>query len=784
MVVSKFFKASADILLEYIYDDGNNISDSYELLINLKNNNYSYIAATGSSTNNTLSNQLFPIDTVTNNYGLVDTINYSFIQLSDYPSGIPVRHDTIKIHLPVNYTFGQYIGCYVRVYAFDINNKKTYDLSNFYFDQTNISQSYLLNYSSPPILFQEKLWGKEINFSFPSAFAVSNQLKDNTPTPYSINYNLTSGVGLSLTSPIFIDFSFITKKKTVNKVTTYYLTSRTPMSVPQSPSFESLGVKIQHSINGDFFEIFGTYNGDIGDFNNFINNSVQLGNRYYVTYTITLYEQNIRGKSFTVTATDNFDQPIEYRPIIKYTTTTAIIDVEMNVIDAVDNSSIYRRASYGMLQDEVSKYSLSLMKINLNNAHKPKIYNIKSPQGAGIFGNNPINSLVNAPNNIVLEPVKVNYTVLTDKYNVVAKSDNSILGNTTFYGIGNLKIMLHSVTDNVLTLIIAQDVNEDQAAVDDGNGVNFLYSNTPVYMDMSNMGDINFVIQNDTLSVKIPLFWTSNVIDLTHGVISFKIPQTRMNDVGKIYDGGNNAFYITSTLDTVSTVVYSGLFTIYDRSLNDLNNHFINNRNLLQIVPKVNTSQATAIVTISGSTDSTIGTNGLNISNLKNLTQVSGKLSQSLTAAGLSNNTPPTTSTPKQIDVVDDQSGNNVRAIINADSSIKMGQIDTGGNWIIDDYSYKYYTFTTIFIKNVYSLNTIPTNLTFVSNPASQPFQGAPSHSLPGSTAVPLATNSTTSYNLYVDGVLLDDVDLAYNTLRAAYVQSYGSNGDQSGGKK
>jgi hypothetical protein len=43
-----------------------------------------------------------------------------------------------------------------------------------------------------------------------------------------------------------------------------------------------------------------------------------------------------------------------------------------------------------MLQDEVAKYSLNLTKINVANAHKPKIYNIKSPEGAGIFGNSTV----------------------------------------------------------------------------------------------------------------------------------------------------------------------------------------------------------------------------------------------------------------------------------------------------------------------------------------------------------------------------------------------------------
>jgi hypothetical protein len=611
MKVSKFIKAHKDILVEYIYDDGNNISESYKVLVNIKDNSYSYVAGDSSSTGNTTGNQLFKIDGVTNNYGLVDTTNYSFLQLKDYASGFPLRNDIIKVHLPINYTFGEYIGCYLRVYTFDYNNEVTYDLSNFYFDTTDVDQSYLLNYNSPPLLFQEKLWGKNITINVPSVFAVANQRVNGYTKANSVNFNLTNGTGLSLNSPIFIDFHFITSKRTVNKVKTYYLNAKTPISLPQTPDFEKLGVKVINSVNGDFFEIYGVYNDNISEFKSFIDNSVQLGNRYYVEYLITLYEQNIRGKSFKIVLTDNFNEKVEYRPIIKYSTTTAIIDVEMKVIDAVDNSAILRRASYGMLQDEVAKYSLNLTKINVANAHKPKIYNIKSPEGAGIFGNNT-NAFGNntgvgqTTQQVIIEPIKINYTVLADKFNIVAKSESVLLGKKNFYGIGQLQIILHPF-DNVIQFIVAQDVINDQQIINAGNGSIPQYTTAPVYMDMTNMGEIKMVIKNQQLSVDTGLYMASNQIDLSRGQVVFKLPASKMNDIRKIYDSGINVFYITATQDTGTTAVYSGLFLIYDSKDNVMNL----NSNMAQIqaslmqssleqpsiITDPNTPKGTAIVT-------------------------------------------------------------------------------------------------------------------------------------------------------------------------------------------
>jgi len=565
--ISKFVKIHKDVLLEYIYNDGNLIGEAYDILVNSRDQTYSYIANDSSGTNNTVGNQLFKIDQIANKYGKVNPDYYSFLQLKNYGSSIPVRHDTIKIHLPINYTFGEYLGFYIKVYAFDYQNRETYDLSNFYFDMTDVNQQYLLNFSSPPLLFQEKLWGKNIQIEIPAVSEVAAQRVNNRPKDNSINANLTNGTGLSLTAPVFIEYQFITSIQTVNGVTTYLTTPKTVITVPQSPEFEKLGVVIKESTQGDFFEIYGTYNDSIGEFNQFINNSVELGNRYYVQYTITMYEQNIRGKSSTFTVTDNFNETIEFRPIIKYSTTTAIIDVEMRLIDAVDESYIIRNASYGMLQDQVSKYSLSLMKINLKNAHKPKIYNIKNSIDPSLVGSanalglgtkntsggSNANAGIGGAGNVVIETVNVPFPVLIDRANIVAKSDNVRFNNKTFYGIGKMQIMIFPF-DNIIHFIIAT-----------GD------PNKPNYLDMTNMGQIKLVIKNDQVTTEFPLYTETGEVNLAIGQVIFKVSKNKFTDIKRIYESGITVFYITSTSQGVTTVVYSGLYKIYD-SLSNINN--------------------------------------------------------------------------------------------------------------------------------------------------------------------------------------------------------------------
>ena len=582
--LSKFIKLDKNILLEYIYNDSNLISEPYNIVVNSKYKSNSYIAADSSITNNTQVNQLFKIDTISSRYGKLDTDNYSFLQIKNYSSGNPIQHDTVKVHIPISYLFGEHLGFYMRVYAYDSLNSVTYDLSNFYFDMTDINQTNLLNFTSPPLLFQEKLWGKNISFDIPSLNYISSQLTGGLPKEDSINYNLTDGNGLSTTSPIFIDFHFIDNIQTINTITTYLLGANLTTTIPQTPEYEKLGLVIEHSSNGDFFEIYGTYNDTISGFKKFIDDSVTIGRDYYVQYNITLYEQNIRGKTLTVTVTDGFNETIEYRPIIKYSTTTAIIDVEMRLIDNVDNSYILRRASYGILQDELSKYSLNMMKLNVSNVSKPKIYNLKNSVNSGLIGGlsnsggslvinsnqniNNNNNNISSQNGVVIETVKVPFYVLVDRFNIMAKSENALIDTKTFYGFGKIQILLYPF-DNVVKFSIA-------------NGT----AAKPEYFNMTGISEIKLVFKNDKNQFEFPLFTESGDIDLTIGQIVFKIPLNRFNDVKKIYDSGINLFYIVGTSQTTTSVIYTGLFKIYDnttnvQSLNDQANASVGNSSII-----------------------------------------------------------------------------------------------------------------------------------------------------------------------------------------------------------
>ncbi len=552
MRLSKFINLDKNILLEYLYDDGNLIGETYNILHNTKTGVKSFTSTNGSDTNNDLYNQLYKVDDYLNKYARVSELEsdslgdeYSFLQVRNFPTSAPIRYDTIKIHLPINYVFDLNKGFYIRVYTLDYDNVNFIEMSNYYFNITNIEQNYKVEYSSPSFIVNEKNWGKYLRVDVPSVTKISDQRVSNVTKENTINYNLSDGLGLSKTSPVFIDFHFIESIDEVNGIEIMNLGPKITVSVSQTPEFENLGVTIEKSSQGDFFLIFPTYNGSQGEFGIFLNESFYLGNRYYLEYQVDLYEKNTLTKTQTFIVTENFTEEIEYRPIIKFSTTTAAIDVTLRMIDSVDGTSISRKASYGMIQDEVSKYSNNLTKIDLTNANKQEVYNIKTiltpNTSTNPFGTKPI---------LILD--KLNFILYSQEFNVVNTKESTTINSKTWLGLNQISVTV-SPFDNILKFIIYKK---------DENG-----SYSPY--DLLDLRSIFLTIKNDKKSLDFPIYKDSSENNLELGEIVFKISESRYQELKRIYFLGTNLFYINA-IDNLSNkiIVYSGLFLPFDISSN------------------------------------------------------------------------------------------------------------------------------------------------------------------------------------------------------------------------
>jgi hypothetical protein len=540
--ISKFIKVHQYILVEWIYDNDNIITENYKILNNLDLKEKSFISTQNI---NNIDNTIFPVDPILKKYTKVDTTKYSFLQVQDYFTA-PLQYDTIKIYFPLNFDFLNldYKGFYVNVYANNFYETLQYNLSNYVFDNESPDQNLDIQLGNP-FFYNEQQWGKFITFNIPSIDIISKQRiidnVSNLPIDGSINQKLTNGEGLSQNSPIFLDFSWITSNQTLFGIKYFYISETNSVSFSKVPEFQTLGCQIVENTNYDYFEIFGTYGDSNENLDNFIEELNSKGRKIQIQYDVTLYEENIMQNTVTYIVTEYFSRKIIHRPVITFSNTTAYFNVNMRVIDLVDNSTITRFASLG-ITNSIFKYGVNLNRINIENAFKPKIYNLKNTNNTNT--NNVKNSLTN------LNITKVNYPILIERSKILASSSKSV--STVYKGNGLLEILL-SPFDNIIKFDIASDINNN------GNIQKYNLSNILIN------AKLKLVFKSNDTVLEKEIFQESPDNDYTQGIIVFKVEEQDLKIIKNIRTDNKNFYIIVkSDFTNISTLLYSGTFELYE----------------------------------------------------------------------------------------------------------------------------------------------------------------------------------------------------------------------------
>lgn len=541
---SKFIKLNPNVLMEWIFNNEEYVTENYKVITNLNENKKRNFLSTTNLNN--VNNNLFQLDSVLKKYTIINSAKYNFLQEQNYSSA-PTQYDTVRIYLPTSYNFvyNGYVGLYLKIFTYGYNNNIVYELSNIFFDATSTSNSGLTNLAIP-FVYDEQNWGKYYEFKIPSIDYLSNQRiisnTGNTVIYNTINDNLTLGDGLSQTSPIFIDFQYLNSKETTLGTTYYYASESFRTSFPKTPEFNTLAVTIQESSEGDFFEIFGTYGGYNENVDNFVREMENKGRSIRLEYDIYLYEENIQTNIQTVTVTDDFTKKILYRPILTFTNTTAAIKVELRVIDLVDMSTISRFSTIG-LDGNVQKYGKKLISLNVQNLNKLKIYNAKPDEiilGKDYFSGN-----------LTSEIIKVNSPQLIEVGKIIVNSPSS---TNEYKGMGLLNIVI-TPFDNIIQFRLAQIPSTSSGS-----------ANAFEKYDLStilNNSEIILTFKSDTESVDKSIYKETDN-DYKNGIINFKIVENDIATLKKIYSKGYTNFYLTILSNKVKTLLYSGTFSFYE----------------------------------------------------------------------------------------------------------------------------------------------------------------------------------------------------------------------------
>jgi hypothetical protein len=539
--VSKYIKINPKILIQWDFDSNNFVSENYKVITNLNENKKKSFLST--TLLNSKDRNLFEVDSIVRKYAVVSS-DYNYLQEQDFSSS-PAIYDRVKVFLPTNYNFDTegYIGFYVKTFAYNINNTLVTEFSNIFYDNTDAVNggSTLLNLAIP-FIYDEVEWGKYFEFEIPSINYVSNQrnTSGSITQPNTINYNVTNdNVGISQTAPIFIDFRFLTSKETILDVKYYYATEEYRMSIPKSPEFETLAVKIEESSEGDFFEIYGTYGEASSNMDNFIAEMETKGRRVKIEYDVYLYEENLQTSLQTYSVVDNFDEPILYRPIMTFANNTAAIKVTMKIIDLVDMSQTERFTTLG-IRDSVHKYGKKLISLNVGDFNTLKIYNAKPEQ---IQMNNDF-----ATSNITTEVRKVPYPLLIDVGKIIVNSPKS---SKYYKGMGLLNLVI-TPFDNIIQFRIAELSGDNK--MDPYN-----------FSDILKDADLTLVFKSDSEIVEKGIF-TGSENNFNIGIVNYKIDEVDISTLRSIYDKGYTNFYLALTAIKTNnkTLLYSGTFTFYE----------------------------------------------------------------------------------------------------------------------------------------------------------------------------------------------------------------------------
>jgi hypothetical protein len=558
------------ILIQYIYND-TLVSKNYNVINDTLNHNSTFTSNEVIDSNN--NSDIFVIDALKDKYGVVNYTERPYLQQQQFVNTPDTQYDKIKIYFPTSYNFNDNIGFHVNVQAYNYDNTKLYNLTNFYFDKTIVEHVNKIQYSTSPINFNGKLFGKYIELSIPSTYKESRNRLSNKPIPGTINYNLTGGInsiGLSDTSPVFVNVRFIESTGLTLGLKTYNLSKVYKSSITQFPESQSLSIKIEHSTDGDYFVIYPEYNGSLGEVENYMQILEESGNKSYIIYTITLYENLLSTDSFDIYKYEDFQNKIKYRPIFTLSNTTASIQVSIKIVNSVDNSISNKTTDYTLLNSEILKYGKNLTKINMTNVIKPKIFNAKPEQ---LIINNSIAQNITRRvqtqirTNTVTNTTIKNIPVLVDTYNIIAKNiDDTILNNVKYSAQNNLILNLKPF-DNIIKLKIAIDINSDNTVK------NFSIPN--------NNTTITLTFKSDKKTIEIPLYIQSDMVNLNNGIVVFLINESYNTDL-KIIRNDNPNFYITLKSELVNSVLYTGKFIFIDSQ-----EFIINNTLTTKILPSL-----------------------------------------------------------------------------------------------------------------------------------------------------------------------------------------------------
>ena len=506
--------------------------------------------------------------------------NLIYTDMSGLFTSTYVVYDRVRLHLLSGYRLEDLQGLLAQVYVKEAQTDKMSIFANNVY--LNSDDRDILN--PKPILLGDRMYDRYIEFLVPSLKEVNKDFYSNPVNPISVGYQYSSNTrGFLYNSAIYVKVFEISTIEKKNGNLILHTDDHYEINVNQEDTYSLLTANVEEANDGDYFIYYPTYAGNFVE--DFIAELNSAGGDYTILNDIDVYEQigleNYLTYSFSQVQQGDFDQPLEFRPIIKYADTAVSfsIDYTVRIYNKENGYQIIRKASATSFYPK--KYGKNIDKIALTQQSYPfKVYN-KVYGGATVSYTTPETTsgfnTVYVPvfydsRNIVIQ----NKSVLADGANPVSPNFGT---DGIYLGQGDARIYI-SDFDAYFKFSV------------------FQVNSPPKKMDLS-ASVIQLAFKDATGKfIKIPALDSTADNSAIDGELVFKIPGYVREKVLGTSSAVKNFYLLSSNPGTADTILYTG-------SVDNVNNIGKETARLKALASAALTSSSAALTSSSSATGKT-----------------------------------------------------------------------------------------------------------------------------------------------------------------------------------
>ena len=364
-----------------------------------------------------------------------------------------ICYDTIRLHLRSGYSFSGrgYDGFLMQVSAKRISGVDNI-LSSIVYKN---SSSFEIQNPNPFIL-GETAYSKYVQIKVPSLYQMSNINSD-----FHTAFFGAGNDAMLPTSNYGVSFKLINNTTEINNIEFIDVEDTQDLVISQEDEYTDISANVAESSDGDYFNLYGTFNGDQGEFESYINRRIQTSSDDITVYhDVEVSEQlglsYLKTSTMSFVQTSEYDKSIKFRPIIEHSniSNNFFIRYTMRILNETDNTQIIKVAT--LTYSNPKKYGIHMDKIDIGSTAASVIYNKLPNSSVNVELNEFVNSIRPTIGEVKYIQVAVDtHNIVTNASHVKFDETELVTEENTGFNKENT-ITISKVSDNFIKFNIAR----------------------------------------------------------------------------------------------------------------------------------------------------------------------------------------------------------------------------------------------------------------------------------------------------------------------------------------